>query len=69
MGKTSSSRRGDRARGERSRRRLLRGHLRPANPAVIGDRMRAAEERIRGLERTNAAGRTASVHCGSDPPR
>lgn len=38
----------------RSRRRLLRGflgHLRPANPAVIGDRMRAAEERIRGLER------------------
>lgn len=27
------------------------GHLRPANPAVIGDRMRAAEERIRGLER------------------
>jgi len=53
----------------RSRRRLLRGHLRPANPAVIGDRMRAAEERIRGLERTNAAGRTASAHCGSDPPR
>lgn len=38
----------------RSRRRLLRGffgHLRPTNPAVIGDRMRAAEERIRGLER------------------
>lgn len=38
----------------RERRRLLTAfwrHLRPANPAVVGDRMRATEQRIRGLER------------------
>ncbi|KAJ4947969.1 hypothetical protein NE237_026748 [Protea cynaroides] len=26
-------------------------HLRPANPAVVGDRMRAMEQGIKGLER------------------
>lgn len=38
----------------RERRRLLRafwGYLRPANSDVVGDRMRASEQRIRGLER------------------
>ncbi|MQL67745.1 hypothetical protein Taro_000010 [Colocasia esculenta] len=36
------------------RRRLLTafwGHLRPVNPAVVGDRMRATNQRIKGLER------------------
>ncbi|OMO57158.1 hypothetical protein COLO4_35489 [Corchorus olitorius] len=39
----------------RERQRLLTvfwGHLRPVNPIVIGDRMRATDQRIRGLERT-----------------
>jgi hypothetical protein len=38
----------------RDRRRLLTAfwrHLRPTNPAVVGDRMRAMEEGIKGLER------------------
>ncbi|KAJ8614001.1 hypothetical protein CKAN_02754100 [Cinnamomum micranthum f. kanehirae] len=38
----------------RDRRILLRAfwrHLRPVNPAVVGDRMRAMEQGIKGLER------------------
>lgn len=30
--------------------RAFLGHLRPANPAVVGDRMRVANENITGLE-------------------
>lgn len=38
----------------RHRRMLLRaflGHLRPANPAIVGDRIRAANQKIMDLER------------------
>lgn len=31
--------------------RAFWGHLRPVNPAVVGDRMRAMEQGIKGLER------------------